>query len=485
MNARLLVLGGVILALLGLGSWAGLRRARPARAASAQAPLVVTTTAKQADLLLTITQTGAVAAKHATSVIPEISGRVAWVCANGILVQAGEEVLRLDPKALQEQLASLQVDYREAQLQAAQASAVSDSRMKEMRLQLRQAEDDVAAFARQRQLALRQQQDQLAFDANEVEKRREQVETQRRLAAKGLVPQTDVERQETALQAAEFALQKAKSDYELQQTQVAADTNQRARRVTNTNRDMSRTRGWTERDMRMSGNKVDNLKLQLDRAQEDLARTVLRAPASGLVMLSSLGGWVGDSHPPRLGDYVSQGREVAQIVNLDRLQVKIELDQTQITGVHMGQAAEVTIDALPGKVFSGKITSIGQNARRAPVQGWFGNSSAATFPVTVDLPPTGKALIRPGMRANVRIVVRTIKGAILVPTGGVFRHNGASVVYVDRGGRFVRTPVTVGESNGDYLAITRGLSAGARLALNDLGAGTPSRAEPPKESRRQ
>ena len=41
---------------------------------------------------------------------------------------------------------------------------------------------------------------------------------------------------------------------------------------------------------------------------------------------------MGDSHLPQLGDYMSQGREVAQIINVDRMQVKIELDQTQIAG---------------------------------------------------------------------------------------------------------------------------------------------------------
>jgi HlyD family secretion protein len=100
-------------------------------------------------------------------------------------------------------------------------------------------------------------------------------------------------------------------------------------------------------------------------------------------------------------------------------------------------------------------------------------ASTATFPVTVSLPSIGKALIRPGMRADVKLVSRRIKGAITVPNGCIFRRDGKSVVFVERGGKFVRTPVTVGESNGEYTAITRGLQAGERIALNDLGAPPP------------
>jgi HlyD family secretion protein len=448
---------------------------------------------KQADLPITIMATGAVAAKNATPVIPEISGRVASVCANGVIVKTGDEILRLDPTKLQEQLADLTTRYKDAQIRQGQSEAVSTSRMTEMRLRLQQAEDGVAAYERQQQIGVRQDAGKLAFDTQELEKSREDVEVQRRLAAKGLVPETDVERQDAGLKAKEYALKKASSDLDLKKTQVDAETGQRRQNVNNTNRDMSRARGWTERDVRMSGNEVDNLKLQLARAQEDLGRTVLKASVGGLVMLSSLGGWIGDSHPPQLGDYVSQGREVAQIIDVNHMQVKIELDQSQITGVRMGQVAEVAIEALPGRILKGKISSIGQNARRPPVQGWFGVSSSATFPVTIDLPPTGTALIRPGMRANVRLVAEIVKQALLVPLSCVFRYDGKSVVYVDRGGgAFGRVTVTLGRDDGDYVAITKGLKAGQRIALNDLSAtsgassgGTASGSESPPEQSKE
>jgi len=461
--------------LVGGAIWS-LGRTKPDTAARPEegARLVVTTTAKREDLLLTVSTTGVIAAKRATPVIPEISGRVRWISANGVVVSAGDVILRLDPTRFQEQLDDLTVRHNDAVRAQAQADAVGQARMKQTRLRLQRAEQEVSAFERQQQATLQQLADSIAFDEAELKHRREDAETKRRLAAKGLIPATEVEREDAAVKAADFNLQRARSEYELKKSQAASDAEDRRQNVSNTRNDLTRARTWSEREIRMSGNQVENLALELARAREDLGRTTVTAPATGLLVLSSQGGWHGDADLPRAGSWISQGREFAQIIGLDHMQVKLELNQAEVTGVKMGQVAEVSIEALRGTVLKGKVTALGQTARRPPVQGWMGMSSSATFPVTVDLPPTGKTLIRPGMRASVRIVYRRIKDAIVVPSGCIFPRDGKSIVFAQRKGKFTPVAVTVGESNGDYTAVTSGLKAGERIALNDLGAPAPT-----------
>jgi RND family efflux transporter MFP subunit len=469
----------VLASLVGTAGWFGVRsKQNHTGNRQKEKQLVVTTTAKREDLLITVTQTGSVAAKKTTPVIPELSGIVQWVCANGIIVSPGETILRLDPTQVQEQFAALTVRYQEALLQQTQSNAAGKANMEGTQLRLKRAEDQVSSFERQQDATLKMSDSSIKFNAGELRYRREDVEATRRMAAKGYVAGTEVERQNAALKSAEFSVQRGQSDYDLKKSQVESDTLDRQRTVNNTMQDMSRTRGRSDRQVRWSGNQVDNLKLQLDRAQADLARTTIAAPVGGLLVVSALGGWRGESHLPLPGDWISQGREVAQIVSLDHLQVKLELDQTQIAGVTMHQAAEVTIDARPGEVLKGTVTAIGQTARRPPVQGWMGMSASATFPVTIDLPPTGKALIRPGMRASVRIVSRRIKNVVVVPSGCIFRRDGKSIVFAERNGKFVAVAVTPGESNGDYTAIKSGLKQGERIALNDLGTPIPTTASP-------
>lgn len=483
MRIRMLLAVAIVIVGVSVGMAAWRPKPRAGGLSAKDAPLVVTTTAKQQDLEITITETGSVEARNSTPVIPEISGRVQWACGNGVVVSAGDPIVRLDPKDLQERLTDLQSRYDDAVRRQDQSELEGAARMKEMRLRLRQAENTVTTFERQQQVALQKMADSIAFHEQELVHQKEDADVKRRLAAKGLIAGTEVERADAAVKAAEFALVRERTDYELAKSKAEADAGDRRRQVMDTTTDMSRARSWSERGARMSGNEVENLDVQVARAKEDLGKTTISAPVSGLVVLSSQGGWRGETHLPRLGDWISQGREVASVVSLDRMQVKLELDQTQITGVTMGQAAEVMIEALPDKVLKGKVTSIGQNARRRSVQGWMGMSSSATFPVVIDLPPAGKALVRPGMRAGVRLVSRRIRNAITVPSGCVFRRDGKSIVFAEREGRFVSLPVTVGATNGEYVEIKSGLRAGERIALNDLGASAAGTKAKPKGAR--
>jgi HlyD family secretion protein len=471
MRARRLILILVIVVAVGLGALALARRnqAHPAPAAGKTEQLVVTTTVKRQDLLITVTQTGAVAAKNATSVIPEISGRIQWLCENGIVVAPGDAVLKLDPKQLEDALQDLQIRLGDATRRSEQAKVTGAARMKEVQLRLQRAQADVASFERQQKETIAEAEKTYEFHKQELEKTRQDAEVKSRLADKGLISGTEVERANASVKAAEFALEQEQTALELKRTQADTEIGDKRRTVMNTMRDSTRTRSWSERESRMTGNEVENLTLQVERAKADLEKTTITAPVKGLVVQATQG-WMGESRLPRLGDFVSQGREFTQIIGLEKMLVKLELDQTQITGVHMGQPAEVSIEALPDKTLEGKIIAIGQTARRPPVQGWMGVSTTATFPVTLELPPVGKLLIRPGMRANVRFIARRIPNVLCVPSGCIFRRDNQTIAYVERDGKFVRTPVTTGASNGEYTMIISGLRENDRIALNDLAS---------------
>ncbi|GAG53465.1 unnamed protein product, partial [marine sediment metagenome] len=228
-----------------------------------------------------------------------------------------------------------------------------------------------------------------------------------------------------------------------------------------------------------------HLGMRLKQVRDDLEKTAVLAPAHGLLVFQSTGSR-DQLHPYELGDKVSQGRPIAQVVNLLHMQVKLEFDQESIIGVKTGQQAIVQVDALPAKTFKGTVVEIGKQARRSQIEGasWR-RASDTTFPVTIDLPETKEALMRPGMRANARIIIRRVQNVITVPAECIFERDDRSVVYVERNGRFRRTVVQVGATSGDYTEITSGLEKGQRVALNDLGATaeaeTPARPAKPTE----
>ncbi|UCH35312.1 MAG: efflux RND transporter periplasmic adaptor subunit [Armatimonadota bacterium] len=470
MRARRAIAGVVVVVLLGAAAW-GAWRVIPRGAAPAadSVEMVVRAVANRQDLLITVDQTGSLSALDSMPVMPEVSGRLVSVTENGVMASAGDLIAMLDPTEGEEQVKQLTREYAETLRKLEQAKKRGESNLAEMGIKVQRARDEAAVFERQQQAILRDLRDNITFQENEIERRREQLDVKRRLAGAGLIAGTEVEREEAGLRAAEFGLQRDRTDYELKKSQAESDIFDRRKRADDIEHDLGVARRRAERDVRMAQNQVENLKLRLDREKEELRKTAITAPTSGLVVLNPQHRRHGGGDVPRAGDRIWAGRQLAQIVDTKHMQVKLELDQARISGVKVGQEAIVEIDALPGESFGGKVVEIGQTARRPPLEGWWGMSSEQTFPVTIELPRVEETKMRPGMRANVRIVMKRIEDVITIPTECVFERDGRFVVYVERDGRYREVTVKIGESSGDYTAIVQGLKEGDGVALNDLG----------------
>ena len=469
MRARRAIAGAVVVVLLGAAAWGAWRvMPRGATPAADSVEMVVRAVANRQDLLITVDQTGSLSALDSMPVMPEVSGRLVWVTENGVMASAGDLIAMLDPTEGEEQLKQLTREYADALRKLEQAKTRGESSVAKMEIRVQRTRDEADAFERQQQATLRDLRDNITFQEGEIERRREQLDVKRRLAERGLIAGTEVEREEAGLKAAEFGLQRDRTDYELKKSQAESDIFDRRKRSDDIEHDLGVARRKAERDVRMAQNRVENLKLRLDRAQEELRKTAVTAPTTGLVVLNPQHRH-GGGDLPRAGDRIWAGRQLAEIVDTKHMQVKLELDQARISGVKLGQEAIVEIDALPGESFGGKVVEIGQTARRPPLEGWRGMSSQQTFPVTIELPRVEETQMRPGMRANVWIVMKRIEDAITIPAECVFERDGRFVVYVERDGRYREVTVKIGESSGDYTAIIQGLKEGDGIALNDLG----------------
>ncbi|MDE3123075.1 MAG: HlyD family secretion protein [Paracoccaceae bacterium] len=142
-----------------------------------------------------------------------------------------------------------------------------------------------------------------------------------------------------------------------------------------------------------------SLKLAVDQAQRNLDRTVLRAPVDGVVANLAV----------REGDLVSPGQKIAAVVPTDAIYVEANYKETQIPGIAPGAEVKVTIDALPGKSFTGTVTSLapatGSEFSLLPPQNATGNFTKVVqrVPVRISLP---KALLETGrLRAGLSAVV--------------------------------------------------------------------------------
>lgn len=180
-------------------------------------------------------------------------------------------------------------------------------------------------------------------------------------------------------------------------------------------------------------------RIKLEQARVKLQNTVLRSSISGIVTsrLIDVGNWVG----------VNQ--KTFSIGDFDPLYAVINIPERQIGAVREGQRVVVALESMAGKDFSGRVKRI------SPVV----DAASGTIRITVELDQSDQAL-KPGMFATLSLPIRTKESALAVPKKAVILERESELVFVFKEGRAVRTSVTLGLSEGDWVEITSGLSQG-------------------------
>ena len=136
------------------------------------------------------------------------------------------------------------------------------------------------------------------------------------------------------------------------------------------------------------------------------------------------------------------------------MSVTIQVDETDILSVQVGQTASVTVESIGQTAYSGTVTEIDTTAASS--------DGVTMYTATVTLDKTGYMLS--GMTADVAITIQGVENALLVPADAVHRTSNTAYVYTsyDTQNQSYGSPVevTVGMSDGDYTEITSGLKEG-------------------------
>jgi HlyD family secretion protein len=153
----------------------------------------------------------------------------------------------------------------------------------------------------------------------------------------------------------------------------------------------------------------------LVRTKDILHKTTYTSPINGIVSYL----------PERVGDYVvpgiqnSNGSFLMTLSDMSIVTAEVKVDETDIVSVKIGQDADVTIDAVPGKIFKGKVTEIGSQAvlrtsGLATTQSTTSNQEAKDFKVVVTLasPPEN---LRPGLSTTAKIKTAEKKNVLAIP----------------------------------------------------------------------
>ncbi|HEY6291242.1 MAG TPA: efflux RND transporter periplasmic adaptor subunit [Terriglobia bacterium] len=168
----------------------------------------------------------------------------------------------------------------------------------------------------------------------------------------------------------------------------------------------------------MSTARLAQSKAQLLGFKNQLDQTVYVSPIDGIV--TSLPVTVGENVVTGIQNAV--GSVLFQVADMSIITAEVMVDETDIVNVKLGQPAQVTIDAIPNKTFSGKVTQIGQSAvssttgqtTTASTTSGTSNQEAKDFKVvvTLDSPPPN---LRPGLSCTAKVTTATRANAVAIP----------------------------------------------------------------------
>ena len=156
---------------------------------------------------------------------------------------------------------------------------------------------------------------------------------------------------------------------------------------------------------------VDQAIASLDEANERLSKTIFRAPIAGKVTRLN----IEEGETVIVGTMNNPGSLVLTISELSRVEAVLEVDETDVPYIAVGDSTILELDAFPNRLFSGVVTEIGNSAIRPPSSSaGSGQAAAIDFEVviTMDNPPGG---IRPDLSVTADIITATRKNSLSVP----------------------------------------------------------------------
>jgi membrane fusion protein, multidrug efflux system len=192
---------------------------------------------------------------------------------------------------------------------------------------------------------------------------------------------------------------------------------------------------------------------QVDNMRAMIAKKTVRAPFAGQAGIRQV-------NP---GQMVPSGQQIVSLHSLDPIYVNFALPQQRLAQLKEGLAVRVTSDAIPGRDFTGKLTAINSQVdevtRNVQVQATLENK---------------EHLLKPGMFVNASAILPREEKTIVIPATAIsYAPFGDSVFVIEKkhdekakqDGLTLRQQfIRIGETRGDFVAITKGLKAGEQVA---------------------
>ena len=187
-----------------------------------------------------------------------------------------------------------------------------------------------------------------------------------------------------------------------------------------------------EQNLRTLQLRTEQEQATLENARTDLSKVRIESPIDGIITRRN----VEQGETAVVGTMNNAGTILLQVADMSIIEAEVEVDETDIPAVQLGQTATITVDAINGKTFTAKVTEIGNSPIQTTGQA---ATQATNFKVTLqvegEIPD-----VRPGFTCTAEITTATRSHALAVP----IQATTVREMVIDDKGNVVREPVTPG-----------------------------------------
>lgn len=394
----------LLLVLLAVGgASAGVYRLRQVQSAV----ILPVAPARQGDFLVIIRCRGELKAGRSvqiyTPMVPNL--RIAWLSPPGERVEKDTTIVKFDSSSAQQQL-----QQKDAQLK--QAAATLDQAVAQAKITAEQDQSDLADA-------------KFTVERAQLEVSKQEIVS--RIAGQESKVDLGVAEQKLKVQEATVALH------------AASDRSKMA--------SLTRLR--------------DQAAADVDLTKSRIAQMEIKAPLPGYLVFASnySQGWM-NAKPFKVGDNVFAGMGLAEMPDLETLQMDAKVEETDRGRMAVGHEVRVRVDSLPELTMPAKIGQISLLAETT--NDW---PPTRNFRAYAPIPHPDPRL-RPGMNGGMDIIVNRLPNAISIPAKALFTRAGKPIVYLANNGHYRAVEVQVLARNPDELAIS-GVPAGSMVSLVD------------------
>jgi HlyD family secretion protein len=407
---------------------------------------VITAVVRPGKLSVIVKEKGNLESAANKDVMCEVEGgtTIIMIKPEGTQVKLGDVVAELDSAALKDSLTNQKITTQQAEASYKQAKLVRE----------------VAEYAVREYVEGIYKQDkatymgQIALAKSDLERAVDRLKWSSEMKKKGYVSIATNLADELTKQQADFDLEQA-----LTQLKVLEDYT-KEKQIKSLSSDVEKAKA--DEYSKQSSWELEKTKER--KLEKQIERCTLKAPGDGIVVYANDPGRMGGQNAVQIeeGASVRERQKIFSLPDTSQMRVNTKVHESMVDRIKVGRPALVRVDAAANEVIQGLVKSV---APMADANSQFA-SDIKVYTTFVSLQgDTSKLNLRPGMSAQVEILVEEVPDVLSVPVQSILQFKDKDWVFVKDGDGFRKQEITVGVSNDQHVEVKKGIKEGDQVAM--------------------